>query len=367
MNVNIPDPHYQTTLFIIFFIVFIVVTARKSSSPHELSHSFTTELKGVAMLMVIFSHIGYFLFSNHEFLFPLSIVAGVGVDLFLLLSGFGLASSEIKNKKTIFEFYKKRLSTIFIPMWLVLAIILILDNYLLGRTYNLATIIESFIGIFTSIDIYSAINSPLWYFTLILFCYLIFPLLWCKKRPWLSVVAVLIAGIVISRLNLPVSPGLLKLYQLHTLAFPLGMFLAWLNEKSLAVKAKNSLNKIFSRSLVRIVFRYLFIGLLTFLFSYTAIHSGVDKGVMTAQLTSLVTALSLVFIFLLKDFQFGFFTLIGKYSYEIYLIHWPLMYRFDFIYKYTPAFLGTLLYLAAFIIIGLVLNRVAKIFIKSES
>ena len=47
----------------------------------------------------------------------------------------------------------------------------------------------------------------------------------------------------------------------------------------------------------------------------------------------------------------------GIYSYEIYLLHWPLMYRFDFVYKILPPALATCLYLFIFIGLGMVLQR----------
>ncbi len=358
MHVNVLDPRFQTLLFTSILIAIAVLTAKKDPKPHEMNHSHTNELKGIAILMVIFSHIGYFLFSDHRFLFPLSIAGGVGVNLFLFLSGFGLTSSENKSKKPILYFYLKRLRSIFVPMWLVLILTLILDAFLLSKTYNLTIVIQSILGFFPVADVDTSINSPLWYFSLILFYYLIFPLAYRRSKPMLSIAIVLLLGIFMTRLSLPVSKDVLKLYQLHYLSFPLGMAFAYLNEKKLGAMIK--------KLLPAAAIRYFLIGLLALVFGYTAIHSGVGKDVLTEQLTSVVTMLALVLIFLLKDVHSKLLIIFGTYSYEIYLIQWPLMYRHDFIYKYTPAFLGTLLYIAVFIIIGFILNRIVRLVIKSE-
>jgi len=37
------------------------------------------------------------------------------------------------------------------------------------------------------------------------------------------------------------------------------------------------------------------------------------------------------------------------------------MYRHDFIYKYTPPFLGTLIYLGVLVLIGFSINKIMKL------
>lgn len=350
MQIDALDAVFQTILFVTVLVPVIVFTIRKTDSTETVSYYQTNELKGVAVLMIVFSHIGYFLFSDHKFLYPLSVAGGVGVNIFLFLSGFGLTTSQNTSKTSVMKFYVKRLKNIFVPMWVVLVLILLLDNYLLARTYNLKTIVQSFFGFFPNSDINSAINSPLWYFSLILFYYLLFPLVYSKRMPLLSICIILLSGFLVTRLPLPVTVDVLKLYKLHFLAFPLGMAFAYISKVKVSVD-------IFSR--------YFLIFLLSILFVYTAIHSGVGKNVITEQLISLVSMSALVLIFLLKNFQSNLLITLGKYSYEIYLIQWPLMYRFDFIYKHTPAFLGTLLYIGLFLVFGFVLKRVSLLVMKT--
>ena len=66
-------------------------------------------------MMVIFSHIGYFLDAGKQFTYPWSVAGGVGVDIFLFLSGFGLTMSALKTDLGIFQFYIKRLPRIYLP------------------------------------------------------------------------------------------------------------------------------------------------------------------------------------------------------------------------------------------------------------
>jgi peptidoglycan/LPS O-acetylase OafA/YrhL len=366
MQISVLDPYYQTALFVSFLIFLTVFFSKKDLNPHEMNHSHTQELKGVAILMVIFSHVGYFLFSDHRFLFPLSVAGGVGVNIFLFLSGFGLTSSEIKSKKTVMSFYSKRLKNIFIPMWLVLTLTLIADRYLLGRTYNLITLIQNYFGFFPNSDLDTAINSPLWYFSLILYFYLIFPFIYRKNKPVFSILGVLLLGYVFMNLKLPVTKDVFKLYELHYLSFPLGMIFAYINKEKPFSKFRDYLVSVHLSSRAIYFILYSFIILLTGLFAYLSINSGVGEGIRIEQTASIFTVLSLVLIFLLKNVQSNFLILLGTYSYEIYLIQWPLLYRYDFIYKHTAPFLGTILYIFFFLFIGFILSKITKLFIKSS-
>lgn len=360
MHTSVLEPVFQTALFGSFLVLLIVLTARRDPHPYEMNHSHTDELRGIAILMVIFSHIGYFLFTDHRFLYPFSVAGGVGVNLFLFLSGFGLTISAIKSQLSILHFYLKRLSKIFMPMWLVLILVLALDTYVLNRAYDLKTVIRSFLGFFPVADIDTSINSPLWYFSLILFYYLIFPLIFWRNKIWLSAVAALLLGFFMVKLNLPVSRDVLKLYQLHYLAFPLGMGFAYIFATKPGLGGKEFLFRLLPTSGRTNFVRCVLIILLSFVFGYTAIHSGIGEKIIAEQLTSLITMSSGLLIVLLMNFHSDLLIFLGKYSYEIYLIQWPLMYRYDFIYKFVPAYLGTILYIAVFLIFGFILNRLTK-------
>ncbi len=353
MHVSVIDPVLQTNLFVAFLVAAVLLTSKRDPKPHEMSHSRTDELKGAAILMVIFSHIGYFLFSNHKFMYPLSVAGGVGVNIFLFLSGFGLTASENKSHKSIWQFYSKRLKNIFVPMWLMLTPLLIFDFYLLKRTYSVTAVLQNVLGFFPNSDINTAINSPLWYFSLIFFYYLIFPLVYWRNRPFLSIFVILLLSFIATNLKLPVTVDILKVYKLHLLAFPLGMAFAWFNENKPVVLFREKLLQALSVSWTAQLLSYLLTVSLTLLFAYTAINSGVGEGIRKEQLLSLITTMSLVFISLIKNVRSNLLITLGKYSYEIYLIHWPLMYRYDFIYKNTSAFLGTLLYIAFLSLSGL--------------
>lgn len=303
----------------------------------------TNQLKGFAILTVVFGHIGYFLAPDPSFLYPLSILAGVGVNLFLWLSGFGLTSSQLAKPLTPSSFYRKRLPKLYLPLWLVLTALLMIDFFVLHRNYPLNEIIHSYSGYFPRADLTQSLDSPLWYFTFILFYYLIFPLVWFKKRPALTVLLVGAISYLMLTLKLPVNPDIQNLYRLHWLAFPLGMTGALF------------INNFHYRPSQPA--KWIILAASTAIFAYTAVHSNVGAGPWREQLTSLITTASLVLIFALGRFNFSLFNVFGLFSYEIYLIHWPLLSRYPLFYHPDPTYLGTVLYLLLFLAIGYLIKK----------
>lgn len=352
MQINIPDPITQTIIFTALLLLAVILTIKKGDGKYNISPTHTDELKGLAILMVIFSHAGYFLSTDTRFLFPLSVAGGVGVNIFLFLSGFGLTISAIKSKPSILNFYFKRLSKIYPPMWIVLALFFLADFFYLGKSYSTDSVIQNFLGFFPKAHIFYAVDSPLWYFTPIVFYYLIFPLLFWRKWPVISAIAILLVGAFVTRLNLPIDKDVLKLYQLHILAFPLGMGFAVLLEH---------ISKVNWTSMIFQILKPALIILLAFVVGYTAIHSGIGESLDKEQLISLVTVSALIGIVLLKNFQSRFLIILGIYSYEIYLIQWPLAYRYDFLYKFLPASVATLVYLGLYILLAIGLNKLVKL------
>ena len=121
MQQTIQNPEFHTLILILIFLLGMAISSRKRQDRQFFPTSVTQELKGFAILTIIFGHIGYFLDTNDTFLFPLSVASGVGVNIFLFLSGFGLTMSTLKKQLSLLQFYKRRLLRLFLPMWIVLA------------------------------------------------------------------------------------------------------------------------------------------------------------------------------------------------------------------------------------------------------
>ena len=236
--ITINNPVLSTWIIGLVLLCLLAYSAQPKKPGSLFSLAVTKELKGLAILMIVFSHMGYFLSNNPRFLWPLSIFAGVGVNIFLFLSAYGLSLSNTKNQLDIWQWYKKRLPKLYISLWIVLVIFFFMDYLILGRSYSFQYIWHSMIGFFPRADVYKDLDSVLWYFTLLVFYYLFFPLFFIRRHLWITSILLLICGKLFISWNSIASPDLLKLYSIHYVAFPLGVLAAWTFSTTTASKLK---------------------------------------------------------------------------------------------------------------------------------
>lgn len=353
MIISVNNPVQATYIFSAIFFIALFIFIRKKKDSEFFSPAVSQELKGLAMLAIIFSHIGYFLVNDNRFLFPLSIMAGVGVNLFLFLSGYGLTVSSLHKKYSVWQFYQRRLLKLFNPFWITIIAFLLLDLFILKISYNWEYIIQSILGFFPSADLSRDLNSPFWYFTLILFYYLIFPLVFSKKYPWVSALGIYIISALVIHYEPHFLKEVLSLYKVHLIAFPLGMIMA----SVIHYKDKFKVSTVYPW--LRKTGYYLSLILLIYIAAYTAYHSGVGKSPVTEELTSLITMSSILGIFILKKIEFRLLYIYGIFSYEIYLLHWPILSRYDIFFNWLPAWLAVLLYLLLFLGLGWLLQYIS--------
>lgn len=122
--------------------------------------NYSLAVKGVAIFIIIVSHVGN-LFVR--FFTPLG---GVGVSLFLMVSGYGLAASADKNG--LKYYWTKRISNVFFP-------------YLIFETIRLLAITKEHITKWDYVKDVLGVKPLMpngWYINYILLCYIIFWLVW---------------------------------------------------------------------------------------------------------------------------------------------------------------------------------------------
>ena len=355
-----------STFVVIGFAILVLFTTLKQSTHSDVFPvSVTNELKGLGILTVVFAHFAYMKVTNADFLFPLSIIAGVGVDLFLFMSGFGLTVGMLKRPMKTVDFYKKRVIKIFIPFWIALIIMFIADAVFMDKTYSVGYIIKSMLGFFPTADGFGDVNSPFWYITWMIMFYLIYPLVFFKDKPWLSAIILAVIATIIGTFNI-FDLGSNWLHRLHTVAFSMGIILAWLlqvkeGEKNRFIeyiKDFRDNSKDMKYIVIAIMFVIVFyVSQRTGAGSWPALTSILGQGFFVEQLMSIVIMLAFTVIFILKKVDSKFLTMYGVYSYEVYLIHWPLMAKYDIFFVYLPAWAAVIAWLVAFILVSMLLQR----------
>lgn len=372
----------QTQIFTVVIFILIAFSARLKTSREIFPKNLTEELKGLAILGVIFAHIGYGLYQGTNFLFPLSVWAGVSVNAFFFLSGLGLVLAELKKKQALEKpdsnwsnslklkcqrvavFYRRRLVKIIVPLWLSLLIFILADYLILGRTYSFTETWQSFLGFFPNADFYLSINSPLWFLTPLLYFYFVFPWLFSRRRPRLSIVGLFAAASLLQLSFLPVSEQIHGFYLTHWLAFPLGALLgviissadcqsSWLM-KLFTVKNKktNQLKQLSGQAL-----SYLIMVVLALIAYYLSLHAGLNAAPWKQQTISLMTLAAVVLLMRLLPLRFRLLELFGVYSFSIYLLHWPLLSRYDLLFNYLPLSLAVLVWLGLLLGLAWLFNR----------
>ena len=355
-----------STFVVIAFAILVLFTTLKHSTHSDVFPvSVTNELKGLGILTVVFAHFAYMKVTNAEFLFPLSIIAGVGVDLFLFMSGFGLTVGMLKRPMKTVDFYKKRVIKIFIPFWIALIIMFIADAVFMDKTYSVGYIIKSMLGFFPTADGFGDVNSPFWYITWMIMFYLLYPLVFFKDKPWLSAIILAVIATIIGTFNI-FDLGSNWLHRLHTVAFSMGIILAWLlqvkeGEKNRFIeyiKDFRDNSKDIKYIVIAIMFVIVFyVSQRTGAGSWPALTAILGQGFFVEQLMSIVIMLAFTVIFILKKVDSKFLTMYGVYSYEVYLIHWPLMAKYDIFFVYLPAWAAVIAWLVAFILVSMLLQR----------
>jgi peptidoglycan/LPS O-acetylase OafA/YrhL len=358
----IANPVFSTIIVTLFLVACIAFSSRKKKYSTLFPAQLSNELKGFAIIAIVFSHIGYLLASTDRFLWPLSILAGVGVNLFLFLSGYGLTMSAIR-KPPKFLTSAIRLLKLFIPLWIVLILYFTLAYFVHGTIYSADYIAKSFSGLFLRADANQDINSVLWYFSIVLFYYILFPLLFIRKHIWLSALGIIAISTVIVFRDPVVLHDVMRLYQVHILAFPIGMLVAWaITSKGHVLSVRSKAQELYgayqlktSETSKRISYVALLI-LLAAAISISAVHSFVDQQPLLEQLSSLLTMFLIIILFIVKRFEIGLFAVFGYVSFEVYLLHWPLLSQYDVLYIHAPAWLATIVYFALFLLLGNLLH-----------
>ena len=367
MPITLTDDIYQTNLIVIAVLIAVVLFTFKRAKHTDLFPvSVTQELKGLGILTVVFAHFAYMLVTNADFLFPLSIIAGVGVDLFLFMSGYGLTVGMLKKPLPIFEFYKRRVIKIFIPFWVAIILIFAANAIFLDIHYTVPYMIQSLLGWFPTAEGFNDVNSPFWYITWMMMFYILFPLVFSTKRPWLSAIILSVIATLIGVYN-PLEMGDNWLHRLHTVAFSLGIIFAWLLFET--KDKENKLVKVLKHFRNESKFMpYIVIALMLAVVVYMSLHTTANhwptltailgKGFFVDQLTSIIIMFAFIVIFSLKRFDNRFLSIYGLYSFEVYLIHWPLMGRYDVFFDILPAWAAVVAWMVTFILVSWLLQKI---------
>ena len=214
---------YFVVFSVILLILYLAGFVNKQNNDFDfMSRDFTTAIKGFAILTVVWGHTGGRLSVE-----GIQFIAGVGVTLFLICSGYGLEMSYQKNG--LKGFWKKRFLKVCIPFWIVE-----LMGLLVTQTFNIKKYLldAAFIKNATGYG---------WFMQYIVICYILFFIVKALSERtkindvWMIIVVFAVWFIIDSCFFAEPSMPALRARQM--LSFPVGMIVA---------KNKDSIEKMIS-------------------------------------------------------------------------------------------------------------------------
>lgn len=294
-------------------------------------------LKAVAILCVVFYHLFDLLNISYNLNFHWFDGGFLGVDIFLVISGYLIASSVFKNLKSnsfsLVGFYSKRLLRLYPPLLVLILFCLILGYFLLFPDVYKETAIESVNALIGAANIrfansggyFSLDNSDkvllhTWYIALTVQFYLIFPIIfnvlyrYFKNNTKFYILAFTVF-LVITSVLLSKNEKAYLLTQTRFFELFVGSTVFLFQDKICSVlKIRERISQIvFYTATLMIVYTVLSTSL-------SDAHWDPCTSVLTIIATSLILIANYEKAYIINT-KFNF---IGKMSYSVYLWHWPI-------------------------------------------
>lgn len=292
---------YFAILTLPIFISYILGFSKKPASFEWMDRSFTTAVKGFSILTVVWAHSGARLGVG-----GIQFIAGIGVSLFLICSGYGLEMSYQKNG--LKGFWKKRLLGVCLPFWIV---------ELIGLLITQSFTVEKYV-----LDVFflKPATSYGWFMGYIVICYLIFyaakRFITDEKLSTLLLIAAftvwfIIESLFLARADMP------ALRARQILSFPCGVLLAkYKNDIVHYLNKKKSLLICGGGGITCIIFM-----------AITQLDVVKQMSYLLSNIMSLMTCFPMAIGLLAFGkiyscvFRNRMLSTIGMISYEIYLVH----------------------------------------------
>lgn len=278
-------------------------------SDYVFSRETTTKMKGIAIIFVVLAHVLNYCVGS-----SISRESGLlgtgGVWIFLILSGYGLFCSYEKKGIDTKSFWNGKINNVFIP-YIVVTFLFYLWLRMSGRVITLKILVKNFI----CLDFERNIDGTMWYMSFLLLWYIIFFVIFYFDYPKiLKILALFVCSYIFHRGDYSASFGECNWqFVTNAYAFPIGVLLGYIlsNLKKISIYFKGwnmniVRNVLFGVCAVIYLCGYLGVvqlsygqfGVLLFIIIYNSVNLIINKIKILAKS----------------------FSLIGKYSYFIYLI-----------------------------------------------
>ncbi|MZP54689.1 MAG: acyltransferase family protein [Bacteroidales bacterium] len=327
-------------------------TDRKKPDEH-FTYNSTNAFRGIAVVLLLLGHLSEKCIAGVTYLEDGGRWA---VVIFLFVSGVSLSKTYglIDLDK---RYILNRVRRLAIPYWLTLALFLFLDYCLIGHAYSVKRIILAIGGIMYP---WPPMGHA-WFITYLIFLYGLYYFVSLLKISTLKKVYTLFLLSYLSMLII-INTRLFNyfaLWVIYTAVFPAAVFIGMYRNKIL-----DYLRALFGKS--RVFYVVIMLALLAYYLQGSA-HGwlsqpdNVLRTVHTFQPLTLVAFLSMLACIVDSfRYQSKMLLLLGEYSYEIYLLHFPFMEYYDFLLFRKPLVAYFFIYLLAIFLMSCIVRQIAK-------
>lgn len=331
-------------VFLLIFVILIIIIAlgiKQENNALYLSKQSTQCYKGIAAILIFLHHISQQI-DLPNVCIPFKFIGFIMVGVFFFLSGYSLMINYLGKKKYLEGFLRKRMLGIYIPYWMV-AIILYVIQIMTRVPHTGFHLFNVLIG--------DASYTNLWFTTSIIIVYVMFYFCgrFCKMNKQLMLKWMFLAICLYSwccyYFRLP------SQWNASISAFWFGMF--WAGYKSRIEKlcvSRYTINLVVSSLLFVLLFSFRL--LMTYMIR--------DDGIIQTVLRNLITVLFVNMVMLIVQkisIRSGILEWFGQISYEIYIVHFVLLYPLMSILGRTNLFVFFVF--MSSIIIAYAINRIS--------
>lgn len=303
---------YIILLFVTVIMLLISICKKKSDQYDFLSKSMTTIEKGISALLIVFHHLAQSIYLPKYFII-MDYIGFILVAVFFFISGYGLTQSIETKANYLSCFFQRRILPLMIPYWIVITCKMI---YLISSSeFDAWKFVVSWFGI--------DMIGGMWFVTAILILYFLF---WICYKPVLQgkmswntatvILAVLVVGycFVCQLLNLHSS------YTASISAFLMGV--VW--KRCVQSRFDQYLTYNYYKKLALLSVAFMLLFSIRLVLSYY----GIDNEWLHILFRNIISiSFVLVVLAFTKEFELKsrLFGVLGKFSYEIYMIHFVLL------------------------------------------
>ncbi len=343
-SLEVPHPAGSFLIISCLLVIAIWFTSKKeASSMFEFRTSFT--LRGVAIVFLFIGHAAQIIFNSPMFLRD---GGNDAVLIFLYLSGTGTVQ-KYGFSRVSSTFWRNRVLKLAVPLWLSLCLFIILDYLLLGSVHKADEIVLSFLGVIFVQG--NTINASAWFISFIVFSYLIFYLLsrlnikeWQKSVLFFCIMIGISYVIRHTRLQ-----PYLQIWIQFAIAFPFGVsvYLIYRHIQHTFISFKNGT---------------VIIATLLLLGALLKIFRGADSALFWLIRSIIVLCCVVILSVFIEKYHImsKVLTFLGKYSYEIFLLHFPFMVKYDFFLFRPPLYLFFFVYFGFIVVLAMVLHYLSN-------